>query len=80
MEGVPHSLPALARAEKYVSRLHKAGRDDLVDAAVETGGLGAELLALVRRARSEGVDAEAALRETLRTLAAASEAVGGDVA
>ena len=74
VEGVPSSLPALARAEKYVSRLRKAGRDDLVDAAVATGDLGAQLLDLVRRARAEGVDAEAALRETLRALAAASEA------
>ena len=74
VEGVPHSLPALARAEKYVSRLRKAGRDDLVDAAVATGDLGAQLLDLVRRARAEGVDAEAALRDTLRGLAAASEA------
>lgn len=74
VEGVPVSLPALARAEKYVSRLRKAGRDDLVDDAVATGDLGAQLLDLVRRARADGVDAEAALRETLRRLAAASEA------
>ena len=67
------SLPALARAEKYVGRLDQAGRADLLDAAVAAGDLGAGLLALVRRARAEGVDAEAALRETLRALAAASE-------
>ena len=63
-----------ARAEKYVSRLHKAGLDEVVAAAVGAGDLGAELLDIVRRARAEGVDAEAALRETLRRLAAASEA------
>jgi XTP/dITP diphosphohydrolase len=74
VEGVPTSLPALARAEKYVGRLEKAGRDDLVDAAVAQGDLGARLLDLVRAARAQGVDAEAALRETLRRLAAASEA------
>lgn len=74
VEGVPVSLPALARAEKYVTRLERAGRTDLVDAAVAEPGLGAELLAMVRRARAEGVDAEAALRETLRQLAEASEA------
>jgi len=74
VEGVPSSLPALARAEKYVSRLRRAGRDDLVDDAVATGDLGAQLLDLVRRARAEGVDAEAALRETLRGLEAASAA------
>ncbi|WP_404391940.1 MazG family protein [Humibacillus xanthopallidus] len=73
VEGVPVSLPALARAEKYVGRLDKAGRSDLVDAAVAAGGLGGRLLELVGAARADGVDAEAALRETLRALAAASE-------
>jgi XTP/dITP diphosphohydrolase len=77
LEGVPVSLPALARAEKYVSRLHRSGRDDLVDEAVAAGDLGAQLLDLVRRARVDGVDAEAALRDTLRRLEAASEASGG---
>lgn len=77
LEGVPSSLPALARAEKYVSRLHRSGRADLVEAAVATGGLGAQLLALVRAARTEGIDAEGALRETLRHLEAASEASAG---
>ena len=57
LEGVPNSLPALARAEKYVSRLHRTGRDDLVDAAVAAGDVGAHLLDLVRRARVAGVDA-----------------------
>ena len=73
VEGVPVSLPALARAEKYVGRLDRAGRADLLDAAVADDGLGARLLGLVRAARADGVDAEAALRETLRALAAASE-------
>ncbi len=73
LEGVPVTLPALARAEKYVSRLEKAGRAELLDVAESAGGVGAELLALVRRARASGVDAEAALRETLRSLAEASE-------
>ncbi|GAA6526359.1 MazG family protein [Intrasporangium sp. DVR] len=73
LEGVPSSLPALARAEKYVGRLEKAGRSDLLDAAEAAGDLGAQLLTMVRRARSSGVDAEGALRETLRRLAEASE-------
>ncbi|WP_256793625.1 MazG family protein [Terrabacter sp. Ter38] len=68
VEGVPSSLPALARAEKYVSRLRRAGREDLVDDAVARGGLGAQLLDLVRRARDEGIDAESALRRTLAQL------------
>ncbi|MDC5698994.1 MazG family protein [Intrasporangium calvum] len=73
VEGVPVSLPALARAEKYVSRLEKAGRSDLLDEAEAADDLGAQLLAMVRLAKASGVDAEGALRETLRQLAAASE-------
>ncbi|MEW1954783.1 MazG family protein [Terrabacter sp. NPDC080008] len=72
LEGVPGSLPALARAEKFVSRLSRAGREDLLDDAVAADGLGAQLLDLVRQARAEGVDAEAALRETLRRLESAA--------
>ncbi|EWT01598.1 nucleoside triphosphate hydrolase [Intrasporangium oryzae NRRL B-24470] len=68
LEGIPLSLPALARAHKAIGRLEKAGRSDLVDEALAAEGLGAELLAVVRRARSAGIDAEAALRETLRAL------------
>ncbi len=74
LDGVPLSLPALARAEKYVGRLERAGREDLVDVAVARGDLGAVLLDTVRRARAAGVDAEGALRDTLRELVAASEA------
>lgn len=77
LEGVPISLPALARAEKYVSRLERIGRGDVVDAEAARGDVGAELLEAVRRARAAGVDAESALRETLRRLAEASEAAGG---
>ncbi len=76
LEGVPTTLPALARAEKYVSRLQRSGREDLVEAAVAAGDLGARLLDLVRLARAEGVDAEAALRETLRRLESASASAG----
>ncbi|HET7400069.1 MAG TPA: MazG family protein [Intrasporangium sp.] len=71
LDGVPASLPALARAAKLVSRLERAGRADLLDEVALDGQvppLGRELLALVRRARSAGVDAEGALRHTLRRL------------
>ena len=73
LDGVPSSLPALARAEKYVKRLEKAGRSDLLDDAEAAADVGAQLLAMVRRARASDVDAEGALRETLRRLVAASE-------
>ena len=72
LDGVPHSLPALARAQKVVSRLEKAGRVDLLDAEIEQDGLGADLLRVVRRARSEDIDAEGALRAVLRRLEGAA--------
>lgn len=71
LEGVPESLPALARADAFVGRLEKAGLTASLDEAMAREGLGADLLALVRRGREEGQDAEAALRATLRGLVAA---------
>lgn len=71
LEGVPESLPGLARAEKFIGRLEKAGLTRHLDEATAGEGLGADLLGLVRRAREQGQDAEAALRETLRGLVSA---------
>jgi XTP/dITP diphosphohydrolase len=71
LEGVPEALPALARAEKFVGRLEKAELTQPLEDALASPGLGADLLALVRRGRAEGKDAEAALRDTLRGLVAA---------
>ena len=68
LDGVPPSLPALARAQKVVSRLEKAGRADLVDTWASGEGLGSELFQIVRRARSEGLDAEGELRSLLRRI------------
>ena len=61
LDGVPASLPALARAQKIASRAGRAGLDAPVPADDE---LGARLLELVRAAHAEGVDAEGALRRT----------------
>ena len=63
-EGIPSALPALALADKVLGRLAKAG---ITPAAAEPG-IGADLLALVARARAEGVDPEQALRDTVRGL------------
>ncbi|MDN5768702.1 MAG: MazG family protein [Humibacillus sp.] len=68
LDGVPPSLPALARAQKVVSRLEKAGRVDLLDALASSEGVGGELLRVVRQARSAGFDAEGELRRLLRRL------------
>jgi XTP/dITP diphosphohydrolase len=62
LEGIPTALPALARADKALGRLAKAG----IGPAPVTPGIGADLLALVARAREEGVDPEQALRDALR--------------
>lgn len=81
MDGMPHSLPALAYASKVVS---KAGAIDpsLLDDLVSSGSgqeraLGHRLLTIVRDARSAGLDAESALRGAaaeLETTARAREA------
>lgn len=63
MDGVPAAQPALARAQKVLSRAERAGLDAPLPA---DSGIGAELLALVARAQQQGVDAEAALRQATR--------------
>lgn len=72
LDGIPPSLPALARAQKFVKRLDRSGEAAALDAQVAAGGLGGALLALVREAQADGLDAEAELRETLRALVTAT--------
>jgi XTP/dITP diphosphohydrolase len=69
LDGVPPSLPALARADKVLGRLEKAGLTERVESVVTGTDIGARLLAIVREARASGVDAEAALRAAIRRLA-----------
>lgn len=79
LDGVPASLPALARADKLVRRLERAGLGALlddVDSDPGTSPVGRELLALVRSAQSSGVDPEGALRGVLRRLAELSSSEG----
>jgi XTP/dITP diphosphohydrolase len=81
LDGVPPALPALARADKVLGRLERAGHE-LDGSSVEPAGdrsaadreVGAALLAQVRSARAAGVDAEGALRRTLRDLEASVRA------
>lgn len=68
LSGVPAGLPSLARAVAVVTRLRRSGRGDLVGAAVARGDLGARLLALVAEADTAGIDADAALRRSVREL------------
>jgi XTP/dITP diphosphohydrolase len=71
-DGVPVTLPALARAQKMLSRLERAaGADGVAEFTAAAGGdqVAARLLQAVALAAAEGADAEGALREALRRLA-----------
>jgi XTP/dITP diphosphohydrolase len=59
-DGIAATLPALAHADKVLGRLG--------DPPVSGDDVGARLLALVAEARAAGVDPEAALRRTVRSL------------
>jgi XTP/dITP diphosphohydrolase len=65
LDGIPLELPALALADKVLGRAVRVG---VVPTATET--LGDRLLALVLEARGSGADAEQALRDAVRDLAA----------
>lgn len=58
-DGIPATLPALARAQKIVERL---------DVATGGDGLGSRLLALVVEAHEAGLDAEGELRRAVQAI------------
>ncbi len=69
LDGIPQSLPVLARANKVVSRARSHGVPlGLPVDPLEESQVGAELLAVVARAQAGGVDPEHALRIALREL------------
>lgn len=80
LDGVPVSLPALARAEKVLSRATRAGLTPSADAVADAAApdteeaLGRALLGMVRAAAAAGLDAERALRGATRELEAALRA------
>ena len=67
LEGIALSQPALSLAAKILQRAERAG---VAVALPSDAGLGATLLRLVADARSQGLDAEAALRQAALELAA----------
>ena len=80
-EGIPPTLPALARAAKMIARLERAEDDAGVRAELERAGsddpLAARLLALVREAAAAGTDAESSLRAALTRLGGMGEPTPG---
>lgn len=75
LDGIPATLPALARAQKVLGRLERAGLGRPVPPS--PGGprdaaeaIGISLLGLVAAARERGVDAEQALRTQVAALEA----------
>ena len=72
LDGIPQGMPALALADKLLGRAHRVG---LIDATVPGAvnvttedELGPLLLAIVASAKASGLDAERALRASLREL------------
>ena len=72
LDGIPQGMPSLALADKVLGRAEKLGVIEpggagglMVEGEDELGGL---LLAIVSSARANGLDAERALRTTLRNL------------
>lgn len=59
LDGIPGSLPALARAQKVLARARRSGIEVHDPAGV---GVGKSLLEMVARAEAEGRDAEGELR------------------
>lgn len=67
LDGIPHALPALSRAQKVIKRLHKACflMSDKPQKSISEERLGEKLLELVNLAYQSGIDAEMALRKAL---------------
>lgn len=74
LDGVPQGMPALALADKILGKAEKIGIVDIGGPAPfafeSEAELGPVLLAIVASARTQGLDAERALRNTLRGLQA----------
>ena len=71
LDGIPLQLPALARADKVLGRLQRAGLAGPapgVGERLDEEAVGERLLELVRTAQAAGVDPEAALRTATRRL------------
>jgi XTP/dITP diphosphohydrolase len=70
-DGIPASLPALARAQKMLDRLGPDADPARLGPVADGDPIATALLDAVHQAREAGVDAEAALRRALSRLAEA---------
>jgi XTP/dITP diphosphohydrolase len=70
LDGIPRGMPALALAQKVLGKAEKVDVrvTDAPEPPTTEGELGRALLALVASARSQGLDAERALRHAVRGL------------
>jgi uncharacterized protein YabN with tetrapyrrole methylase and pyrophosphatase domain len=69
LDGIADATPTLARAEKVIDRLERAGLlDALPPTPKTTADIGRDLLELIRVAHASGVNADEALRVALREL------------
>lgn len=69
LDGIPQGMPSLALADKLLGRAQKIGLIEDADAGIPVTSedeLGPMLLAIVAGAKARGLDAERALRTTLR--------------
>ena len=87
LDGVPLALGALARTQKLVARAQRAGLTvptpapaTSAESSIEADELGAQLFALVVRARAAGLDAEGELRRTTAAWEARVRAAEADAA
>ena len=71
IDGIAHSMSAVARAQKVMSRARSHGVDVHLGAdPVTADEVGRQVLELVARAQASGVDADAAVRSAVRGLEA----------
>jgi XTP/dITP diphosphohydrolase len=68
LDGIPQGMPSLALADKLLGRAAKVGITPDEATVTDEEALGALLLSLVAGAKANGLDAERALRSTLRDL------------
>ena len=69
LDGIPQGMPSLALAAKLVGKAHKVGEElEAVEVPTTEDELGRQLLGIVAGAQAQGMDAERALRATLRIL------------